>query len=66
MRNHQVKIKLTRTSSALVDSDYRIAQISGAITVDADKRLNLTVGDFISTNEAEQLTRYYQVTVVLK
>jgi hypothetical protein len=66
MRNHQVKIKLTKTSSALAADDYRIAQISGAITVDADKRPNLTVGDFISTNEAEQLNRHYQVTVLLK
>jgi hypothetical protein len=66
MRNHQVKIKLTKTRTAPLSSDYRIAQISGAITVDADKRPNLTVGDFVSTKEAEQLNRVYVVTVVLK
>ena len=46
--------------------DYRITRICRAITVDTDKRVNLKVGDLLTSKEAEQLNRCraYEVTVV--
>jgi hypothetical protein len=63
-----IKITLQRYNSPLAaDGDYRITRLCRAITVDADKRTNLKVGDTITSKEAEQLCRCraYEVTVTV-
>jgi hypothetical protein len=62
-----IKITLQKLSSTLApEAEYRISRLCRAITVDADKRTNLKVGDTVTSKEAEQLCRCraYEVTVV--
>lgn len=66
MKKTPIKITLSALNSALSGSgDYRIKRIAGAITVDADKRTNLIVGNVVTTQEAKQLCRNYAVTVTI-
>jgi hypothetical protein len=63
-----IKITLQKyTSTLAADAEYRIKRICRAITVDAEKRLNLKVGDLLTSKEAEQLNRCraYEVTVTI-
>jgi len=58
-----VKITIKR-KHGLIKPLYNIVKVSGAITVDTNKRTNLSVGDQLTDQEAVELLPFYQVTVI--
>lgn len=62
-----IKITLKHVPSGPLSgglSTYTVKQIAHAITIDTDDRVNIHVGELLAEQEAEQLNRHYQVTVV--
>lgn len=66
MRKTPIKVKLTKTMSAM-GGDYKVASITGAITIwstpPAGIQSLVRVGDFITEKQAETLCNSYLVTV---
>lgn len=64
MRKSPIKVKIKRSNSALSSSgDYIVTQITGAVTIWGKNSKILRAGDLVDEDQAEELTKSYQVTV---
>jgi hypothetical protein len=72
MKNHQIKIKLSRNKPLGSDDSYKIEQITGAITVEIERPAPRTgnntfmVGSNLTEAQAKTLAehRFHLVTVI--